>query len=482
MADVIIVGAGLSGLAAAEKLVAAGKSVVVLEARDRVGGKIYDSHFTTPTVRGYAETGASFIGLGQTEAIALSERLGLRLFDTYDKGMIVVSSPSGERKLFDPEDPKSAASAFSTKATKQLEAVVVQLDSMAAELDLTAPWSHPKAVEWDSQTLHSWICAHLSEPEAVAVHLAQWRAVLSAEAADVSLLQALTYIVKADGNSTERGGKGNWAQLISIKGGSLEKRVENGPQLLAIRLAERLGSNVVRTNSPVSGISKRGSEYIVHIEPRIDEPKSVATARSVILALSPPLVSRLRFEPPLPISRDMLGQRMSMGAVGKVIAVYETPFWRDDGLSGRALGLGDSHVKFTFDASPANASCGIIMGFLVGNYARRLDDMSDTHVQEVVAREYVHLFGPKAENVQHWIVQRWNREEYSRGGHFGFCPPNVMTVYGEDLAAPPVGDIFFAGTELSSRWAGFMEGAIRAGRAAADGIIERFMDQGHGGS
>ncbi|KID73925.1 Putrescine oxidase [Metarhizium brunneum] len=112
MADVIIVGAGLSGLAAAEKLVAAGKSVVVLEARDRVGGKIYDAHFTTPTVRGYAETGASFIGLGQTEAIALSERLGLRLFDTYDKGMIVVSSPSGERRLFDPEDPQSAASAF----------------------------------------------------------------------------------------------------------------------------------------------------------------------------------------------------------------------------------------------------------------------------------------------------------------------------------------------------------------------------------
>ncbi|KID96682.1 Amine oxidase, partial [Metarhizium majus ARSEF 297] len=173
----------------------------------------------------------------------------------------------------------------------------------------------------------------------------------------------------------------------------------------------------------------------------------------------------------------MLGQRMSMGAVGKVIAVYETPFWRHDGLSGRAFGLDDSHVKFIFDASPANASCGIIMGFLVGNYARRLDDMSDKYVQEAVAREYVHLFGPKAEN-----VQRWNREEYSRGGHFGFCPPNVMTVYGEDLTAPPVGNIFFPGTELSSRWAGFMEGAIRAGRAAADGIIERFMDQGHGGS
>ncbi|KID96684.1 NAD(P)-binding domain protein, partial [Metarhizium majus ARSEF 297] len=143
MADVIIVGAGLSGLVAAEKLVAAGKCwVKKVIFRGRWSGSCF------------------FEGL----------KLGLD-----DKGMIVVSSPSGERKVFDPEDAKSAASAFSSKATKQLEAVVVQLDSMAAELDLTTPWSHPKADEWDYQTLHSWICAHLSDPEAVAMHLAQWR-------------------------------------------------------------------------------------------------------------------------------------------------------------------------------------------------------------------------------------------------------------------------------------------------------------------
>ncbi|EED16051.1 flavin-containing amine oxidase, putative [Talaromyces stipitatus ATCC 10500] len=470
--DCIVVGAGLSGLAAAEELVAARKSVLVLEARDRVGGKVYDVHFSTPSVSGYVEAGASFVGAGQTEIVALAERLSLRLFDTHEKGKKIVFPTSGERKLFDPEDPAYAEPPMPMEAIAQAMAAVAELDELAAELDRTTPWTHPKAQEWDSQTLHSWMESRLTHPDARAFILAQWRALLSAEPADVSFLQALSYIVRATDDNLTPPAKGNWARLTDVKGGGQEARIEGGTQLLPIGLAKRLGSQVVKTNAPVTGISKQGAEYRVYVERGLEAPKVIYKARSVVLALSPPLVSRLSFEPPLPARNNLVGQRMNMGALGKAIAVYEKPFWRDEGLSGQVFCLSDSHVQVVFDDSPANLSCGVVMGFLVGNTARELDALSDEQVQQLILRDYIRFFGPKAADVKHWIIQRWDREEYSRGGHFALCPPNVMTVYGRDCAEP-VGNIFFAGTELSDQWAGFMEGAVRAGRAAAGGVIKR---------
>ncbi|ORY16440.1 amine oxidase [Clohesyomyces aquaticus] len=111
------------------------------------------------------------------------------------------------------------------------------------------------------------------------------------------------------------------------------------------------------------------------------------------------------------------------------------------------------------------------MGFLKANKARSLNDLTDEEVQGLVLQDLIAYFGPRAASVQRWVIQRWNREEYSRGCHFAFCPPNIMTVYGKSLA-DPVGNIYFAGTEVSDRWAGFLEGAIIAGHAAAEAAIK----------
>lgn len=466
--DAIVVGAGFSGLAAAERLVTAGKSVLIVEARDRAGGKVYDPQLETATGAIRVEAGASYFGPGQSEIAKYIEKFGLKSFDTYDLGQMVFQLRLGECKLFDPLNPELAEPPIKSETMMQLLSATTLLDDMARELDTSSPWQHPKATEWDSKTLQTWIDRVLTDDDAIEIHKLTWRSLLSAEPADVSLLQALTYVAKA----TDGGLKGNWERLTSVKAGAQQKRIEGGSSRIAHEIAKRLGSDTIKFNAPVQGISEKNGVYTVYIEPSLEKPKELVLGRSIILALSPPLISCIKFQPLLPAHRDLTGQRMSMGSLGKAIAIYKTPFWREEGRSGHAIGLRDATVQMTFDGSPSDGSCGVIMGFLEGNKARRLDQLTDQEVQELVLKDYISYFGPRAAQVQRWLIYRWNQEEYSRGGHFAICPPNVMTVYGESLDKP-VGNIFFAGTELSERWAGFMEGAIIAGRKAADTAIEK---------
>ena len=464
--DVVIVGAGFSGLAAGEKLKAAGRSVRIVEARDRVGGKVYDPQLETATGSVYVEAGASYYGAGQVEVAKYVEEFGLKSFDTYDLGQMVFNLRPGERKLFDPLDPGKGEMPISGETMMEILSATTQLDDMARELDIGAPWQHPKATEWDSKTLQTWIDNSFTDDDAIQIHSLTWRSLLSAEPSDVSLLQALTYIARATDGTL----KGTWERLTTVRGGAQEKRVEGGCSRIAQEIAKRLGSDIIKLNAPVHGIAEKNDVYTVYIEISLDKPKESIQGRSIILALSPPLISRIKFEPPLPAQRDLIGQRMPMGSLGKATAIYKTPFWREEGQSGHAVGLRGATVQMTFDGSASDGSFGAIMGFLEGNEVRRLDDMTDEQVQELVLKDYVNFFGPRAAEVEQWFVYRWNRDEYSRGGHFAICPPGVMTVHGEHLDKP-VGNIFFAGTELSEHWTGFIEGAIIAGRKAADAVI-----------
>ncbi|KPI39889.1 Amine oxidase [flavin-containing] B [Cyphellophora attinorum] len=162
---------------------------------------------------------------------------------------------------------------------------------------------------------------------------------------------------------------------------------------------------------------------------------------------------------------------MPMGSLGKVYAIYDSPFWREDGLSGKAMGLQGATVQTTFDSSPEDGSFGAIIGFLEADEMRRLDTASEEEIQSLVLKDYVNFFGPRAREVKEWVIQRWDNEEYSRGGHFAVSPPNTMTRFGSALAQP-VGRLFFAGTEASPYWAGFMDGAVRAGEMAADAVLD----------
>lgn len=456
--DVIVIGAGFSGLAAANQLVAAGKSVVVLEARDRVGGKVYDKLLASGDI---IELGAEFAGPCQDRVLQLAKELDVETFKTYRVGKSVAFY-NGNRLVYDPEETGGHIP-LGEDALKDLAVAIETLDAMAQELDVRVPWKHPKADIWDSMTLTSWLKNAMSDPMALDLLVMLARVLLSAEPSDVSLLQALTYISRAGNETTP----GSFQRLVSTEGGAQDVRFSGGPQLIAKRLGDRLGE-ALKLNSPIRSITKRGEIYEVNGE------TFTGKARNIILALSPPLAGRIKYDPPLPASRDLLTQHMPMGSVGKVIAIYKTPFWREDGLSGGAIGLQGVTIQVTFDNSPRDGSHGALLGLIVANAMRRFDGKTEAEIQAAVVEDLATYFGPKAREVESWIVQRWANEEFSRGGHFAVCPPNVMTQYGTAVTEP-VGNIYFAGTEASPYWSGFMDGAIRAGEAAAAKICQSRM-------
>ncbi|EXK27624.1 monoamine oxidase [Fusarium oxysporum f. sp. melonis 26406] len=282
---------------------------------------------------------------------------------------------------------------------------------------------------------------------------------MSAEGEDVSLLSAVINVARTGDLET----KGRMEMLTNVKNGSLEERIEGGPQNIAIKLAERLGSDTVRVRAPARQILQNDVGYLV-----VGDSFRVE-AQKIIIAIPPTLAGRIVYQPPLPAARDQLCQRVPMGLIGKVIAIYKTPFWRDQGLSGEVASL-EGVSQSTFDSSPSDGSFGAMMGFIEANEMRRLDGASEEEIFAAVTEDFARYFGPKAREVQSWVLRRWDNEEFSRGGHTGLFPPNVWTQFGPALTKPARG-VYFAGTEASSYWAGFMEGAVIAGEEAAAKIL-----------
>ncbi|CRG85601.1 hypothetical protein PISL3812_02646 [Talaromyces islandicus] len=456
--DVAIIGGGLSGLSAARDLVEAGKSVVVLEARDRVGGRILNHQLPNGDV---VEMGAEFIGPTQDRVIALADELGISLFSTYDHGNNTFYL-NNTRYSYAGDIGAGSLPPISDEALLQLVPVIQAINSMASELDPNTPWDHPNASVWDSQNFASWAAPLAPHPDAQFVLQLAWTSTLSTEWIEPSLLYTLAYVAAA-GNQTT---KGSLERLLGVQGGAQEKRAVGGTQLLATKLAERLGESVVVLNAPVRRIQKNDdNRYTVTADNH-----SSFTAQDVVVAMSPPMASRILYEPPLPSHRDQLTQRMPMGALGKVHAIYESPFWRPMGLNGQVLSDSGS-IRSVFDSSPPNGTIGVLMGFIEADEMRLLDTLSEAEMQDRIIKDLVRYFGPQAANVTSCVFQRWDLEEFSRGGPVAYAPPGLLTQYGPALKTS-IGGIHFAGTETAEFWTGYMDGAVRSGERVAKEILK----------
>jgi monoamine oxidase len=440
---VVVVGAGFAGLSAARHLAAAGVDVVVLEARDRVGGRVVNKDLGDGEI---VEAGGQYIGPTQDRMAALARELGVDTYPTFAEGADVVVV-EGER--FVGGFPPSLGAEYTT--------LVDQLQAMAATVPVHAPWTASLAQEWDSQTLRSWLVSNGASPDLLAV-FGSISDLWGAEARDVSLLYALFYIAAAGNEQTP----GTLARLVNVRNGAQELRFVGGSQLLPIRMADELGDRVVLA-APVREIAYwDGSVRVIADGHEIE-------ARRVIIATPPALAAGIRYAPPLPTLRAQLWQRFPMGSLMKIEAVYEEPFWRAEGLSGISL-MTDGPIRSTFDNTPPSGSPGVFFGFVGGAASRDWPHRTPEERRAQVLENFAMVIGERALQPLDYFEVDWPAEEWSRGGPVAYVPTGVLLDYGSTIREP-VGPIHWAGTETATFWNGYMEGAVRSGERAAREVL-----------
>jgi monoamine oxidase len=441
--DVVVVGAGLAGLVAARDLVAAGAEVVVLEARDRVGGRT----LTLPAADGTPiDHGGQWIGPTQDRIAAVAASVGVTTFPSWDRGLHTEFRDGRAHRV----DGRLAAS--DPGAAVAMGLAVRELDAMAATVPPEAPWDADQALAWDSQTVESWLQASVGAEGARTWLRTAMRSTLAAEAGELSLLHTLFFIRSA----------GSFARLVDTAGGAQERRFHQGAQAVSIRLAEALGERVV-LGAPASVVRHDHRGVVVEADGR------AVAAQRAILAIPPALAGRLSYRPALPGWRGQLTQRVPMGSVVKVHALYEEPFWRHEGLSGLAVSHGGP-VEVVYDNSPEGGSPGVLVGFVEGQHARGWTRRSPADRRAAVLASLVGFFGEAAGQPRELLEQSWADEEYSGGCFAGYFPPGVWTSYGPALREP-VGRLHWAGTETATVWNSYMDGAVRSGERAATEVL-----------
>jgi len=440
--DVLIVGAGLAGLSAARALESDGATVQILEARDRVGGRILNAELSTGDP---IEKGGQWVGPTQTEILALAESVGVDTFPTYNTG----NNLSLLDGSIDPYPANGLPPVPGADLGETLSAIG-EIEAWAASIGTETPWEGELARELDGQTVEEWMRNRLTTDGAHHLFDLVVKSVFGVEPRDLSLLFFTFYV----------GSGGGIISLTSVTDGAQEARFVQGSQEVAIRVASDLRSGIT-FNSPVDRIQDcDGGVAVWTATERF-------TAGRVIVTLPPVLAGRIRYEPGLPAQRDQLTQRMPMGSIIKVNVEYANPFWRADDLTGQFV-ADEGPVRFGFDNSPASGRAGVLNAFFAGDDARTWGLRTKEEREEAVLAQLARFFGSEALNPVQYLESDWPAEPWTRGAYEGFTAPGVLVNYGASLRAP-AGRIHWAGSETSEQWTGYMDGAVRSGlRAAAE--------------
>jgi len=444
-AEVVVVGAGFAGLSAALALRKAGVPVVVLEARDRVGGRSMAG-----TLNGYTvDLGGQWIGPAHTRLASLAAAYGVATAPQYASGRKIVEY-GGRIATYTGLIPK-----LPIVGLLEADLMIRRINRLAERVPLEAPWSAANAALLDAETLESWKRRTVRTKSARALLDIAVRSIFTVEAGDLSLLWFLFYC---------RSGAG-FEALASIEKGAQERVFVGGGHQIAAAMARELG-DAIRLSEPVSAIAQDGRSV------RVATPSGTVTARYAIVAVPPPLAGRIAYQPALPIARDALFQRMAMGSVIKAYAAYPTPFWRARGLSGEVISDTGAFSP-VFDASPSDGSFGALVGFFDGNAARVWSERGSDARRTSVLENLVRYFGPEAAQPIDYAEQNWPAEIWSRGCYAAFAGPGTLTAYGSAIRTP-CGRIHWAGTETSSVSCGYLDGAVLSGdRAAAEVLAAR---------
>lgn len=437
--EYVIVGGGYAGLTATRQLLKAGKTVKLLEARERIGGRVHTQQFDGF----YLDMGGTWVGPTQDKIYGLIHEFGLETFPTYDEGKSTLLL-NGKLKNY-----KGLIPPLPIPSLLSLDGAIKKLTKLSKTVNLQEPWKTPDANHWDSMTLQTWMDKQMSFDKAKKLFKIASEAIWSAHPNEISMLHALFYTKSGTDFET----------LMNVKNGAQEERILGGAMSVALKMAELFPENTIQFNAPVKTIVQDAEGVEV-----IGKDFSY-TCKKVIVAIPPTLAGRIDYQPILPANRDQLMQRIPMGTVWKCYAVYDRPFWRDKGLNGLAAS-GEGFVSVTFDNSPKDGLKGILMGFVLANQAKAFSLLSENERKKAVLNQFGSFFGKEAGSPNFYIDKSWAEEEFTRGCYAGVMPTGAWTSLGKHLREP-VGNIHWAGTETSDVWNGYIDGAVRSGERVA---------------
>jgi monoamine oxidase len=447
-ADVVVLGAGLAGLTAAYRLSESGHQVIVLEASDRVGGRTWRHDFVINGQPMRIEAGGQFTATGQRELLRIAAEMEVELFD--------VGIPGDTLGYFDGRLTRASGEEppLSSESVAAYHRVTELLDAMSQDFPTDAPWDADPDGELDRQTVAAWLDDNVADRDGKRFLELYLKLIFACALERVSMLHALLC----------------WASYRGAVDPRMRRyRFVGGAHEVSARIASRLSERVhlrkpARTvdYSADDGVVTRGDEF-------------VARGRRCVVAMSPADCRAIEFVPELPVDRAQLQVQWHQGTGIKVQAVYDRPFWREDGLSGTCIS--DLGASFVWDNSPPDAAFGVLLSFLVqvpygspGGVSEEV--LSNPEVRRTAVLEmFAKYFGPRALDPVDFLELDWTLQPFVAGCQ-GVAPPGLHTQFGRALRRP-VDRIHWASTETAARFIGFMNGAVESGERVAVEVGEQ---------
>jgi len=448
-ADVIVVGAGFAGMTAARRLQQAGKEVVILEARERVGGRVKGGMLAGHPV----DVGGMWVGPTQTKLLELLKEYGLHTTPQFEQGK-AISEINGKRTY-----PEGEGTGLDSDAQREYERLVSELNRLSAQVSLDEPWNAPGAEQLDELTVEQWFRANTKNGDALELLRLGTRTVFTTDPFQMSFLYFLFFLRSGD----------NFETLEGFQNAAQAYLGRETMHQLAVKLGNELSNNII-LEAPVRQIFQDSNKVTVKSD------KGGWQARHVVVALPLPLSVRIEYDPPLPPQRDILAQHMPMGSVIKCYAAYPKPFWRERGLNG-ATWTDTPPTSLLFDATPSEGSPGILGAFIEAHHALQWTGKPAEERKKVMIDRIVNLFGPEGTNPVDYEDQDWPSDPWSRGCYGASMGPGIMTTVAKVIREPH-GRIHWAGTETSTKWMGYIEGAIRSGERAAEEVLAQLQRAG----
>jgi monoamine oxidase len=444
-AHTCVVGAGFSGIAAARRLQDAGLEVCVLEARDRVGGRVWNRQMADGTT---VSVGGTWLGKDQDRLFGLCQELGLKPYPQFEDGELLLRFGEQNHRY------KGLIPPVGALAVASIAVALFRLDRLTKRVVAEQPWATSGAGRLDSVTLASVIGSRWAVPSQAGREML--RAVFSlmfcVDPAEVSLLGSM--VLAAGGGSFQYYMDAKHTETHLLDGGTPE---------LAGRFAGPLGDQL-ELSCPVRRVRQLGGGV------EVEGDRISVRAQHVIIATPPLLASRIEYDPALPHEYTNLLRSYAPGAAIRGIASYDEPFWRAEGLTGETFAPG-SPVLASIDQSPRDASPGVLSSYAVGPQAIHLATLDPEERRRVWLDELAKRLGPKARSPRAFLDVDWAAEQWSLGGMIGHLPPGVLTAYGQALRRP-IGRIHWSGAEQAVEMHGLIEGAVRSGERAADEVLE----------